>query len=357
MSVQRILVIEESPVAATLTTILTEAGHNVTSAASAAKGVEALAATPDYDLVIAGLSMTKINGVHLLDRCNQEHPDLPVVLLAAASDVPAALAAIREGAYDFLTKPLERERLLVAASRALEYRRLKRENRAYQSNRGPLAAQDSDQLQQAMNSLQMSYDLTLEIAADLQCLKDAESVAHAKRVTAFTIALSRAMGLSSEVIRVVARGAMLHDIGMIAIPDAIIQKPGPLTATEMRILREHCFHGYQVLKKIPFLTEAAEVVYAHEERYDGPGFPRGLKGDAIPLGARIFCVAHALDAIITDRPYRQARSLSEARVEIAQLAGKQFDPAVVRVYLDMPDKIWMDLRAEIEKHAQMLPIT
>ncbi len=357
MSAQRILVIEESTVAAALTTALTEAGHSVTAVASAAKGVEALASTPEYDLLIAGLSMTQADGVHLLDRCKQEHPDIPVIVLAAAKDAPQALTAVREGAYDFLVKPLDHDPLILAVSRALEHRRLKRENQAYRVSAAQSSgAQDPEHLRQVMTNLQQSYDLTLEIAADLQNLKDAESVAHAKRVTAFTIALSRALGLSSEDIRVVARGAMLHDIGMIAVPDAIIQKPSPLTATEMRILREHSFQGYQVLKKIPFLSEAAEVVYAHEERYDGTGFPRGLKGQAIPMGARIFCVAHALDAILTDRPYRQAKSLPEARVEIAQLAGKQFDPAVVRVFLDMPDRVWANLRSEIEKQAQGLPI-
>ena len=113
-------------------------------------------------------------------------------------------------------------------------------------------------------------------------------------------------------------------------------------------MREHCYHGYQIVKKIPFLNEAAEIVYSHQERYDGTGYPRGLKGDEIPLGARIFSVADTLDAITSDRPYRAAQSISAAREEIQRWSGRQFDPRVVEVFLEMPETIWTDLRREID---------
>ncbi|HZD93326.1 MAG TPA: HD domain-containing phosphohydrolase, partial [Candidatus Sulfotelmatobacter sp.] len=113
------------------------------------------------------------------------------------------------------------------------------------------------------------------------------------------------------------------------------------------IMREHCFRGYHMLKKIPFLFEAAEIVYSHQERYDGTGYPRGLRGNEIPLGARIFSIADTLDAITSDRPYRAAQTIQVAREEIERFAGRQFDPEVVRVFLEMPDTIWEDLRKEI----------
>jgi putative nucleotidyltransferase with HDIG domain len=166
-------------------------------------------------------------------------------------------------------------------------------------------------------------------------------------VTAFTIAIARAIGLSGEKIRVIARGAFLHDIGKMAIPDAILRKPGALTESETEIMREHCFRGYQMLKKIPFLSEAAEIVYAHQERFDGTGYPRGLRGQEIPLGARIFSIADTLDAITSDRPYRAAQTIQVAREEVERFSGRQFDPEVVRVFLEMPDTIWEDLRKEI----------
>jgi len=132
-----------------------------------------------------------------------------------------------------------------------------------------------------------------------------------------------------------------------AIPDAILRKPGALTPEETEIMREHCFRGYQMLKKIPFLAEASEIVYSHQERYDGTGYPRGLRGDEIPLGARIFSIADTLDAITSDRPYRAAQPISVARDEIVRYSGRQFDPEAVKIFLQMPDSIWEDLRKEI----------
>ncbi len=155
------------------------------------------------------------------------------------------------------------------------------------------------------------------------------------------------MGLQKEEINVIARGAFLHDIGKMAIPDNILLKPGKLTEEETAIMREHAYSGYKMLSKIPFLGEAAEIVYSHQERYDGLGYPRGLKGDEIPLGARIFAIADTLDAITSDRVYRPAQSFQAARKEIEAWSGRQFDPAIVKVFLEMPDKIWEDLRKDI----------
>jgi putative nucleotidyltransferase with HDIG domain len=171
---------------------------------------------------------------------------------------------------------------------------------------------------------------------------------HSKRVTAFTIAIARALGVPREQILVMARGAFLHDIGKMAIPDRILRKSGMLDDDEMAVMRQHCVHGYQMLKRIPFLAEACETVLSHHERYDGSGYPQGLKGKEIPLGARIVAVANSLDAIISDLPYRRARSLAEARAEIQTSAGCQFDPEVVEVFLKMPNDIFEDLRKNVD---------
>jgi putative nucleotidyltransferase with HDIG domain len=248
-------------------------------------------------------------------------------------------------------KPFEREQLLNTVSRALENRRLKVENRTYQTNLESLVKARTDQLQAAMSSLERSYDMTLEALGDALDLKDRETEGHSKRVTAFTIAIARAMGLPREQINTIARGAFLHDIGKIAIPDKILNKPGKLETDEMTIMKEHAYHGYQIVKKIPFLSEAAEIVYSHQERFDGSGYPRELKGEQIPLGARIFSVADTLDAITSDRIYRPKQTLQAAKVEINKWSGRQFDPEVVKVFLEMPENIWEDLRSEI--HAQI----
>jgi putative nucleotidyltransferase with HDIG domain len=292
--------------------------------------------------------MADLDGIGLLERTKEKFPDMPVVMVTAVHDISVALAAIRNGAYDYLLKPFERDQLLATVRRALENHRLKAENRAYQTKLESLVAARTDQWKKAMQNLERSYDITLEALGDALDLKDAETEGHSKRVTAFTIAIARAMGLQKEQISVIARGAFLHDIGKMAIPDSILRKPGKLTPDEVAIMREHCYRGYQLLKRIPFLHEAAEIVYSHQEKFDGTGYPRGLKGEQIPLGARLFAIADTLDAITSDRPYRPAQSLAAARAEIERFSGTQFDPEAVKTFLGMPDNIWEDLRREID---------
>jgi putative nucleotidyltransferase with HDIG domain len=283
-----------------------------------------------------------------LERTKEKYPDMPVVMVTAVHDISVALAAIRNGAYDYLLKPFEREQLLNTVSRALENRKLKVENRNYQTNLESLVKARTEQLQTAMANLERSYDITLEALGDALDLKDAETEGHSRRVTLFTIAIAQALGLPREQITIIARGAFLHDIGKMAIPDKILNKPGKLEPHEMLIMKEHAYHGYQIVKKIPFLAEVAEIVYSHQEWFNGEGYPRHLKGEEIPLGARIFSVADTFDAITVDRPYRPAQSAQAARTEIEKFSGRQFDPEIVKVFLEMPDKIWDDLRKEID---------
>jgi HD-GYP domain-containing protein (c-di-GMP phosphodiesterase class II) len=141
-----------------------------------------------------------------------------------------------------------------------------------------------------------------------------------------------------------------------AIPDEILRKPGPLSPDQVAVMKEHSFRGYNMLKRIPFLQEAAEIVYSHQEKFDGSGYPRGLKGEEIPLGARIFSIADTLDAIRTDRPYRAGRPLAVAKKEIEVWAGRQFDPKIVEVFLAMPENIWEDLRKEIDASLHHFPV-
>ena len=178
-------------------------------------------------------------------------------------------------------------------------------------------------------------------------MKDAETEGHSRRVTAFTIAIAKQMKVEPALLPQIARAAFLHDIGKMAIPDQILRKPGPLTAEERGVMRTHCEIGFNMVTRIPFLREAAEIVLSHQEYFDGTGYPRGLRGEEIPLGARIFAVADALDAMISDRPYRKALSITYAREEIQRCTGTQFDPNVVKVFLGMPDTLWNELRENI----------
>jgi putative nucleotidyltransferase with HDIG domain len=346
----RILVVDdEEPIREIVASMLGTAGYACKQAASGMEALAVLNSGEEFELMLSDLMMADLDGIGLLERTKEKYPDMPVVMVTAVHDISVALAAIRNGAYDYLLKPFEREQLLNTVSRALENRRLKVENRTYQTNLESLVKARTDQLQAAMASLERSYDITLETLGDALDLKDRETEGHSKRVTAFTIAIARAMGLPREQINTIARGAFLHDIGKIAIPDRILNKPGKLDADEMAVMKEHAYHGYQIVKKIPFLAEAAEIVYSHQEWYNGSGYPRELKGDQIPLGSRIFSIADTLDAITSDRIYRPKQTLQAAKAEIEKFSGRQFDPEVVKVFLEMPDNIWDDLRKEIHE--------
>jgi putative nucleotidyltransferase with HDIG domain len=268
-------------------------------------------------------------------------------MVSAIHDISVAIDSMRRGAYDYLLKPFEREHLVATVTRALEYRQALEENQNYQLSLEQVVQARTELLQQAMEDLEHSYDITLEALGDALDLKDSETEGHSKRVTAYTIALARAMGVKPAEIKVIARGAFLHDIGKMAIPDEILRKPGALTQDEQDVMREHCTRGYHILRKIPFLSEAAEIVFAHQEKFDGTGYPNGLHGGEIPIGARIFAVADTLDAITSDRPYRRARTFDVAREEILRCSGTQFDPAVVEVFLKIPNELWHELRNEI----------
>ncbi len=351
----RILVVDdEEPIRDIVASMLGAAGYACKQAGSGTEALAVLNSGEEFELMLSDLMMADLDGIGLLERTKEKYPDMPVVMVTAVHDISVALAAIRNGAYDYLLKPFEREQLLNTVSRALENRRLKVENRNYQTNLESLVRARTDQLQATLRDLERSYDITLQALGDALDLKDRETEGHSRRVTAFTMAIARAMGLPNDAVATIARGAFLHDIGKMAIPDKILNKPGKLDPDETVIMREHCFKGYQIVKKIPFLTDACEIIYSHQEKFDGTGYPRGLRGNEIPLGARIFSVADTLDAITSDRPYRAARPLSVARKEIQDWSGRQFDPEVVSVFQQMPDEIFDELRRAISAQTDPL---
>jgi putative nucleotidyltransferase with HDIG domain len=350
MPLDRILVVDdEETIREIVCSMLAGAHFQTRHAASGVEAMSLLESGEEFDLVLSDLMMAEMDGIALLERAKEKYPDVPVVMVTAVHDIQVALQALRNGAYDYLLKPFEREQLLATVRRALENRRLKRENDAYRTNLEALVAARTQQWKAALSDLERSYDITLEALGDALDQKDRETENHSKRVTAFTIAIAQKMGLSKEDIRVIARGAFLHDIGKMAIPEKILTKPGKLTPEEAEVMKEHAWYGYKIVKKIPFLSEAAEIVYSHQERFDGTGYPRRLKGEEIPLGARIFSIADTFDAITSDRVYRPKQSAEAARKEIELWSGRQFDPDIVKVFLSMPDNIWEDLRKDIDK--------
>jgi putative nucleotidyltransferase with HDIG domain len=343
----RILVVDdEAQVRIMIGATLEHQGYEVELAGNSGEALEALELNT-FELVLTDIVMQGGNGIALLERIHELHPHLPVIMVTAVHDIGVAIDSMRRGAYDYLLKPFEREHLVATVQRAVEHRHALQESQNYQQSLEHVVRARTEMLRQAMEDLEHSYDITLEALGDALDLKDSETEGHSKRVTAYTIALARACGISPSQIKVIARGAFLHDIGKMAIPDEILRKPGKLTPEEQEIMREHCPRGYHMLRKIPFLAEAAEIVFTHQEHFDGSGYPSGLRGSQIPIGARIFAIADTLDAITSDRPYRKGRSFDAAREEILRCSGTQFDPAVVEVFLKIPTELWQELRAEI----------
>jgi putative nucleotidyltransferase with HDIG domain len=331
-----LLVDDEVQLRSLIGATLERQGFEVHSAASGRLAMEMLKRS-EFDLVLTDIVMQDGNGIALLERILAEQPLVPVVIVSAISDLGVAVDSMRRGAYDYLLKPFRREDLLATVQRALDRRQALHELQIYQQNLENVVHARTEMLRQAIADIEYSYDVTLEALGVALDLKDAETEGHSKRVTAYTIMLARAMGLTATQIKEIARGAFLHDMGKMAIPDAILRKPGLLTVEERDIVREHCLCGHNMLRNIPFLSETAEFVYSHQEHFDGKGYPRGLSGSEIPLGARIFAVADTLDAITSDRPYRRVRSCS----------GTQFDPSVVEAFLKIPNELWHELRSEI----------
>jgi putative nucleotidyltransferase with HDIG domain len=352
---ERILVVDDEPaVRAIVCALLDRTGYVTTTASGAEEALLELKQAPGYGLVLSDIMMPEVDGLTLLDQIGVDHPGTPVVLCTAVHDIHVATLAFRRGAIDYLLKPFQRHQLLSVVARAVEHGRLHRKNLMYRQNLEEIVSARTGRLRATMQDLERSYDITLEAMGDALDLRDAETEGHSKRVTGYAIALAREMGLNAEELKVIARGAFLHDIGKISTPDEVLLKPGKLDARETEIMREHCERGYEMVKKIPFLREASEIVYSHQESFDGSGYPRGLMGEEIPLGARIFAIADTLDAITSDRPYRKGRTFEEARAEIERCAGNQFDPKIVEVFLRVPESRWRDLRREI---SQMSPAT
>ena len=347
MPQERILIVDdEEAVRSVVAALLERSGYATTVAGGADEALIRLQTEAAFDLVLSDIMMPGTDGISLLQRIGSEHPGTPVVMISAVQDIHVATNAFRSGAIDYLMKPFARAQLETVVNRAMEHGRLLKQNAEYRQNLEDMVASRTTQLRATMEDLERSYDTTLEAMGNALDLRDEETEGHSQRVTAYTIALARAMGVEGEELKMIARGAFLHDLGKIATPDRILLKPGRLTAEETGIMREHCRHGYEMVCKIPFLKAAAEIVYTHQERFDGSGYPRGLRGEEIPLGARIFAIADTLDAMTSDRPYRKGTSFEAARDEIARCSGSQFDADVVGVFLRISVEFWQDLRKE-----------
>jgi response regulator RpfG family c-di-GMP phosphodiesterase len=284
------------------------------------------------ELVVTDLKMPVMSGIELLQQVRALDGDAAVIVLTGAADVKTAIDSLKLGAYDFIMKPVNVEELLIAADRALEHRQLLIERRAYQAMLERRVEEATQHLTAAYQELEQTYGTTLEALGSALDTRDIGTESHSRRVHGYALATAREYGVAAEVLRDLAHGVLLHDIGKIGIPDAILLKPGPLTSEEWKVMRTHPEIGKRLIERIPFLRGAVPIVYSHHEKWDGTGYPRGLKGEDIPLGARVVAIAEAFDAMARRTPHGRERAPEQALLELERCAGSQFDPQLVRLF-------------------------
>jgi response regulator RpfG family c-di-GMP phosphodiesterase len=316
--------------------IFLSAGYTCQIAGDGREGLDLFRATLP-PLTVTDLKMPVMDGIALLQGIREADNDAAVIVLTGAADVKTAIESLKLGAHDFIMKPVNVDELLIAADRAIERRQLLIERREYQ-------ALLERRVEEATANLASAYTQTLEALGAALDSRDVGTESHSRRVHGYSLALARAHGVPDEQLPDLAHGVLLHDIGKIGIPDAILLKPGALTPDEWKVMRTHPEIGKRLIEKIPFLHGAIPVVWCHHEKWDGNGYPRGLQGEDIPLNARIFSVVDAFDAMTFDRPYSKAIAFEAAIAEIKRCAGSHFDPQVVESFMRVPLPLLEEIR-------------
>src|SRR5882757_2289317 len=299
-----------------------------------------------FELVISDITMPGMSGLDMIPHVKTIAPDTVVVMISGMQTVESAIGALRLGAFDYLMKPFDLRQVEAVVKRALEHHELIVAKQRYEDHLEELVEQRTAELDRALESLEDAYRSTLKALTAALETRDAETHGHSERVVTFSLRLGREYGLSRDELKALEFGSLLHDIGKIGVPDAILRKPAKLTDEEWVRMREHPMHGQQILRGIKFLEGAARVVAQHHEKWDGSGYPLGLKSEDIDICARIFSVADAFDAITSDRVYRQGRSYDAAAAELNEWSGRQFDPKVVEAFHRVPQEDWEDLRRQ-----------
>src|SRR5712692_5307652 len=338
-----LIVDDEAPIRALLGEHLQQVGHQVKLASNGSSALELLASS-EFDLVLTDVRMPGMNGLELLAEIIRTRPGVGVLMLTACEDLTLAVNAMRIGALDYILKPIRLSDITLSVQEGLQRRR----DQLEQTQRMQLLEQTVNErtveLRRMLLRLHDASEITLEALVAALDAREHETQAHSKRVSEYTLYLAREMSVDASQLDVIRRGAMLHDIGKIGISDAILLKPGKLTDEEWIDMQKHPQIGYWILDGIEALKPASNVVLSHHERFDGAGYPSKLSRNDIPLGARIFSVTDCLDVMTSDRPYRKALTFEEARTEITQFSGTQFDPEVVKYFLHVPLTVWTDIR-------------
>ncbi|HKI54759.1 MAG TPA: HD domain-containing phosphohydrolase [Anaerolineales bacterium] len=322
MSSTVLVVDDEDSGRQTLEAILEGEGYNIEMAENGMQALEkARAILPD--VILLDVMMPGMTGFEVCKHVRNDPllAEIPIIVLTALDDRESLLTALKAGADDFISKPFDRFELrarLLGITRLNRYRKL---------------IEERTNLHEAHTQLLDAYEATIEGWTRALDLRDKETEGHSRRVTEITINLARAYGLNDNELLQVRRGALLHDMGKMGIPDAILHKAGALNDEEWIIMRKHPQFAFEMLNTVEYLKPALDIPYCHHEKWDGSGYPRGLKGEEIPIVARLFAIVDVWDALTSDRPYRAAWKKEDALAYIKDQSGKHFDPKVVDLFL------------------------
>jgi len=338
----RILIVDDE---VEITEILADLLSEDYECLKAASAEQALTLLQEYQfqLVISDITMPGMSGLEMIPHVKALSPETVVVMISGMQTVESAIGALRLGAFDYLMKPFDLRQVEAVVKRALEHHDLVTAKQRYENHLEELVEQRTAELDRALNSLEGAYRSTLKALTAALETRDSETHGHSERVVSYSLRLGREYGLNSDEMKSLEFGSLLHDIGKIGVPDSILRKPAKLTEEEWVRMREHPMHGQQILRGIEFLQGAARVVAQHHEKWDGTGYPFGLRAEDIDICARIFAVADAFDAITSDRVYRRGKSYEAAAQELDDWAGRQFDPKVVEAFHRVPKEDWEEL--------------
>ena len=323
---EKILIVDdEAPIRKLLLSKLSSEGYQCLEAGGAEQALDKLRNNA-LGLVILDIKMPGQSGIELLPEIKASHPDTAVVMATAISDINIAIQCMKQGAYDYVTKPFNLDEVILSVDRALEKRRLELENKEYQQHLEDKVAEQAKKIRASFLSAITALAYALEA-------KDKYTSGHSQKVADISVAIAKELDLPQESIERIRLAGLVHDIGKIGVRETVLNKPGRLTDEEFRHVQYHPEIGEHILAPIADDEEILKLVRHHHERYDGTGYPDQLKGDQIPLCSRILAVSDAYEAMTSERPYRSKMSDEEAYEEIKRNRGIQFDPEVADAFL------------------------
>jgi response regulator RpfG family c-di-GMP phosphodiesterase len=326
-----LIVDDENGVRDLLARWLESGGYSVMTAGSAEEALGRLEVSPPA-VALCDIRMPGRDGLWLAERIRQSYPETAVIMATGVQEVGPAVKTLRQGVIDYLTKPFGRDRLQEAVTRGLEWHQSAWDARRWRESLEQEMAIRRARLNDAVTAVAVDNDDTLDSMMSMLTLTDREAYAHGYRVAALAVSVARTLGLPEEAFATIERGALLHDVGKLAVPEAILRKPAPLTVEELLLVRCHPSIGSELIAQVPYLQSAVPIVRDAHERMDGLGYPRGVHASEVSIGARIVCVADAYDTMTRPRVFRDALSPADALLELQRCSGTQFDPLVVDAF-------------------------